>query len=58
MPQDFFLVELIMSIWGLAMGAWVGAIERPFRSIETVRWAASFGFITVALFVANDLILC
>jgi hypothetical protein len=58
MPHDFLLVQLIMSIWAVAMGAWVGAIERPFRFIETVRWAASFGFLTVALFVGNGIILC
>lgn len=57
MQHDFFFIGLIMSIWAIAMGAWVGATERPFRFVGTVHWAASFGFLTVALFVVNGVVL-
>jgi hypothetical protein len=58
MPPEFSSVGLIMSIWAGAVGAWVGAIEQPFEPLESVSWAAAFGFLSAVLFVVNSLVLC
>jgi hypothetical protein len=58
MQPDIFYAGLIMSTWAVAMGAWVGAIDQPFRLCECLRWAAAFGMLSVALCVVNGVILC
>jgi len=58
MTPDLFSTGLILSIWAVAAGAWVGALDRPINFPEIARWAASFGAAVAALCVINSFILC
>jgi hypothetical protein len=58
MTPDLLESAIAISLWAILVGAWVGALDQPFQLFETARWAASFGFLSVALFVINSLVLC
>jgi len=58
MTPDLMESAIAISLWAVLVGAWVGALDRPLQFYETARWAASFGFLSAALFVVNGLVLC